>query len=55
MMEIKCLVTKVPILTYYDQNKEVIIQCEASSTELVSVLLQEGIPLTYASRELSST
>ena len=54
-MEIKCLVTTVPILANYDQNKELIIQYDASSRELASALLQEGKHIAYASRALSST
>ena len=36
MAELKKLVTLVPLLTYYDPSKELVIQCDASST--VSVL-----------------
>ena len=55
MDEIKKLVTTAPILAYYDPKKELVIQCDASSTGLGAVLLQEGKPLGYASRALSAT
>ena len=51
MAELKKLVTSVPLLAYYDPSKELVIQCDASS----STLMQEGKPLAYASRALSTT
>ena len=58
MDEIKKLVTTASILAYYDSKKELLIQCDASSTGLGAVLLQDGKPLSYAriaSRALSAT
>ena len=55
MDEIKRLVTTAPELAYYDPKKELVIQCDASSKGLGAVLLQEGKPLSYASRALSTT
>ena len=55
MAELNKLVTSVPLLAYYDQSKELVIQCDASSTVLGSTLMQEGKPLAYASRALSTT
>jgi hypothetical protein len=55
MDEIKRLVTTAPVLAYYDPKKELVIQCDASSKGLGAVLLQEGKPLSYASRALSTT
>ena len=55
MDEIKKLVTTAPILAYYEPKKELVVQCDASSTGLGAVLLQEGKPLGYASRALSAT
>ena len=55
MAELKKLVTSVPLLAYYDPSKELVIQCDASSTGLGSTLMQEGKPLAYASRALSTT
>ena len=53
--EIKHLVTSAPILRYYDQEKELNIQCDVSSKGLGAVLLQEGRPIAYASRSLTSS
>ena len=43
---------KAPVLAYYDVNKEVTIQCDASKEAVGAVLLQEGRPVAYASRKL---
>ena len=51
--EVKHLVTQAPILAYYSPDKELVIQCDASSRGLGAVLLQESRPLAYASRALT--
>ena len=53
--KIKHALTTLPILTYFDKNKEHIIQLDASKTGLAAVLLQEGQPVVYASRALTDT
>ena len=55
MQELKQLVTSAPLLAYYNPSKELVIQCDASSTGLGSALMQDGKPLAYASRALSDT
>ena len=52
--QIKQLVAKHPVLSYYDVSKPVTVQCDASDVGLGAVLLQENIPVAYASRALSS-
>ena len=42
-----------PVLKYYDVNKPVEIQCDASQHGLGAVLIQEGRPVAYSSRSLS--
>ena len=54
MESIKKLVTAQPILRYY-VVKEVTIQCDASEVDLGAALLQNGQPVAFASRSLSST
>lgn len=53
--KIKSLVTKAPVLSYFDPNKQLQIQCDASQSGLGAVLLQDGNPLFYASRALTPT
>ena len=55
MAELKKLVIPIPRLAYYDPSKELVIQCDASSTGIGSTLMQEGKPFAYASRALSAT
>ena len=51
--EVKQLVTRAPVLVYYSPDKELIIQCDASSLGLNAVLMREGHPLAHASRALT--
>ena len=53
--QVKTLVTKHPVLRFYDVKKPVTIQCDASEFGLGATLLQEGQPVTFASRTLSKT
>eukprot|EP00057_Strongylocentrotus_purpuratus_P007672 XP_011662146.1 PREDICTED: uncharacterized protein K02A2.6-like [Strongylocentrotus purpuratus] len=55
MKETKRLLTAAPILAFYDPEKELVIQCDASKSGLGSTLLQEGKPVAYASRALTET
>ena len=55
MNELKKLITTAPILVYYDPAKALVVQCDASSTGLGAALLQDGKPIAYASRALSTT
>ena len=49
------LANQYPALESYNKGKEVTTQTDASGEGLVAVLLQNGQPLTFASRTLSST
>ena len=51
----KTALTTLPVLAYFDKNKEHIIQTDASKTGLSAVLLQDGQPVVYASRTLTDT
>ena len=53
--EIKDLVTKAPVLRYFDVSKSITIQCDASQYGIGATLLQEGQPVHYANRELTTT
>ena len=51
----KAVLTTLPVLAYFDKNKDHIIQTDASKTGLSVVLLQEGQSVVYASRTLTDT
>eukprot|EP00112_Aurelia_sp_Birch-Aquarium-sp1_P000531 Seg1051.5 transcript_id=Seg1051.5/GoldUCD/mRNA.D3Y31 product="Retrovirus-related Pol polyprotein from transposon 17.6" pseudo=true protein_id=Seg1051.5/GoldUCD/D3Y31 len=51
---IKNAVTKAPVLKFFDPNMQIEGQGDASSKGLGFVLLQDGRPVTYTSRALTS-
>lgn len=51
--QLKKSITEAPVLAFFDPEKEVTIQCDASQGGLGAVLTQEGKPIHYASRALS--
>ena len=53
--EIKRLVTVAPVLSYYDPQGELEVQCDASNKGLGAALLQNEKPVAYASRALTET
>ncbi|XP_042148029.1 uncharacterized protein K02A2.6-like [Ixodes scapularis] len=53
--EAKNVVVKAPVLAYYNPQKPLVIQCDASERGLGAALLQEGQPISFASRALTPT
>ncbi|UYV63892.1 K02A2.6-like, partial [Cordylochernes scorpioides] len=53
--QIKDLASKAPILRYFDADKSIAIQCDASKHGLGATLLQESQPIIFAYRSLSKT
>ena len=53
--EIKELLTKAPVLRYFDVTKNVTMLCDASQYGIGATLLQEGQPVHYANRALTTT
>ena len=53
--KIKQVLSSEPVLRFFDPNKKVTIQADASSTGLGACLLQDRGPVAYASRALSET
>ena len=52
---IKNILSSKIMLTYYDETKPVVIQADASHSGLGACLLQNGQPISYASRSLTET
>ena len=52
--EIKKLITKPPILKYYEPQKPLVLQCDASDHGLGAALIQEEKPIAFASRALTN-
>ena len=53
--QIKAVLCSAPVLQYYDVKKETTIECDSSEHGLGAVVTQEGKPVAYASRTLTST
>ena len=53
--KIKYIVIKASLLQYFDVSKNTTIKCDASQYGLGSTLLQDGRPVRYANRALTST
>ncbi len=55
MKDNRVLVMEVPVLRCYDMNKLVTKQSDSNQTGLGCSLVQEGQPVTFASRTLTQT
>ena len=53
--QVKQLITREPVLRYFDNKKEVTLQCDASESGLGAVIMQEGLPVAFSSRALTNT
>ena len=53
--KVKESISKEVTLTYFDPNKETILQADASQKGLGATLLQEGKPIAFASKALNET
>ena len=47
--------SEAPVLSYYDPNKSLVIQCDKNEKDMGAALFQEGQPLAYISRALTDT
>ncbi len=54
-MALKGLMSVAPVLGYYDVHKEVTIESDSSNVGLGTLISQEGKPIAYASRALTTT
>ena len=53
--EVKRLVSQAPVLSYYQPDRPLSIQCDASQKGLGAALLQDGRPIAYTSCSLGDT
>ena len=53
--KIKNIITRDPVLKYYDVNADVVVQVDSSCHGLGACLMQDGHPVAYASRALNET
>ena len=54
LAHLKKILSKAPVLTFYDVNKPVTIQSDASQSGLGACLMQDAKPIAYASRSMTS-
>lgn len=52
-VKLKEMVTRTPVLRYYNLKEEVTLQCDASQSGLGAALMQNGQPVAYASQALT--
>lgn len=55
MNAIKDMLTSAPVLQYFNQSKQLLIQCDSSQNGLGAALMQDNHIIEYASRALSAT
>ena len=53
--QVKLLITKAPVLKFFDSTESLTLQCDASDKRLGAVLLQKGQPIAYTSRALTDS
>lgn len=51
--KLKDIITKNPVLSFYDVSKPVTVSCDASQCGLWAMLIQNNKPVAYASRSLT--
>ncbi|VDI83091.1 Hypothetical predicted protein [Mytilus galloprovincialis] len=51
--KLKDIITRNPVLSFYDVSKPVTVSCDASQCGLGAMLIQENKPVAYASRSLT--
>ena len=52
--KIKDKISKYPVLSFYDPDKPLVIQVDSSKDGIGAVLLQDGCPIEFASRTMTS-
>ncbi|XP_064597501.1 uncharacterized protein K02A2.6-like [Liolophura sinensis] len=54
LQEVKDILSSPPVLRYFEDKAETVLQCDASQDGLGACLMQNGQPVAYASRSFSS-
>ena len=52
---LKSVITSAAVLAYFKNSKETVLSVDASSTGLGAVILQEGKPVSFSSKTLTSS
>lgn len=52
---IKEILTKDPVLTYFDVTKPMTVSCDTSKSGIGAMLLQDEKPIAFASRSMTET
>ena len=52
--KLKAVITEAPVLAYFDNDKPTVLNVDASGTGLGAVILQDGKPIAFSSKTLSS-
>ena len=50
--KLKSVITTAPVLAYFDNSKETVLNVDASSTGLGAVIMQDGKPVVFSSKTL---
>jgi RNase H-like domain found in reverse transcriptase len=53
--QMKAIITKSPVLAYFDPKKQVILECDASKQGVGAAIIQDGRPVAFASKTLTPT
>ena len=51
--KLKDMITRSPVLKYFNKEEDLVLQCDASERGLGACLMQNGQPIAYASRALT--
>lgn len=49
------IITKAPVLAYFDENEKLILSCDSSQSAVGAVMLQNNKPIAYASATLTDS
>lgn len=52
---VKSLLTRAPILTFFDETKEITLSVDSSKDAMGAVIFQDERPLAYAAKALTTT